>query len=450
MRRWPPRSLIGRILLAEIATILLAAILLWQVTSGLLSDTVDRFQQRGLIAQAAAVIRATSVDDRAAWGVSLPSQLKPIYDTGYDGRAYALLDAEGRLLAASRFAQPQVATVAPREARQALFHHDRITGLSLPAIIAGRRIWTVVTINEREPGAILDDVARAFLLDYVGILVGLLLLLPLVNGLIVRRMVRAITRVSERAGVIGTQALDRRLNEEGLPSEVAPLVHATNGLLNRLEASFRLQSEFSANLAHELRTPLATLKAQLDALDDEALRMQTGLQVDRIVHILSQLRDLAALERLDAGSLARIDVSAIAIEVIARQAPRALAERHDIAFEGRTGLIVQGNATLIELALTNLIDNAIKHTPAGTQIVVSAAAGSIEVRDDGPGVSSAQSGQIIRRFWRADWSRSDGAGLGLSIVQRIMDVHGGRFEHVETAAGAHFRLQFGTALPEGS
>jgi len=448
MRLGPPRSLIARILLAEIATILLAGVLLWQVTADLLGRTVDRFQERGLVAQAAAVLKATSAEENARWIVKLPSQLKPIYDTGYDGRAYALLDADGQLLATSRFTQLPIATGAPREARQALFHRDQIVGLSLPAIVAGRKVWIVVTINERGPGAILDDVARAFLLDYVGILLGLLLLLLVVNGLVVQRMVRAITRVSERAGVIGTQALDRRLNEEGLPSEVAPLVHATNELLDRLEASFRLQSEFSANLAHELRTPLATLKAQLDALEDEALRAQADLQIDRIAHILSQLRDLAALESLKAGSLVAVDLSAIAIDVIARLAPRALAERHHLAFDGESDVVIQGNATLIELALANLIDNAIKHTPPGTQVVVaSVRAASIEVRDNGPGVSADHAKQMIRRFWRADWNRTDGAGLGLSIVQRIMDVHGGRFEHMETAEGAHFRLHFRQFAP---
>jgi signal transduction histidine kinase len=104
---------------------------------------------------------------------------------------------------------------------------------------------------------------------------------------------------------------------------------------------------------------------------------------------------------------------------------------------------VQGNATLIELALSNLIDNAIKHTPAGTNISVAiSGAGSIEVRDDGPGVSSVPGAQPIRRFWRADWNRTDGAGLGLSIVQRIMDVHGGSVEHVRERRGACFRLKF--------
>jgi signal transduction histidine kinase len=443
-----PRSLIVRILLAEIATILFAAILLWQVTAGLLGRTVDRFQQRGLFAQAASVLSAVSGQDHGQLIVNLPRQLKPIYDTGYDGRAYALLDADGRILAASRFAQSPIAIGAPRQAEKVAFHRDHVLGLSLPATVAGRRIWVIVTLNEREPGAILDDVAHAFLLDYVGILLGMLLLLPLVNGLVVSRMVRAVTRVSARAGAISTQALDRRLNEEGLPSEIAPLVHATNELLDRLEASFRLQSEFSANLAHELRTPLATLKVQLDALEDDALRTQTGLQIDRIAHILSQLRDLAALEHLNATSLADIDLPAIAIDVIARLAPRALEERHHVAFVGEGGVHVQGNATMIELALTNLIGNAIKHTPAGTNVVVTSFhGGSIEVRDDGPGVSAARSEQVIQRFWRADWSRTDGAGLGLSIVQRIMDVHGGAFRHVETAGGACFRLQFRTAGP---
>jgi signal transduction histidine kinase len=436
-----PRSLIVRILIAEIVTILVSAVLLWQVTAGLLSRTVDRFQERGLLAQAAAVLKSAATDDRGAWTVDLPAQLRPIYDTGYDGRAYVLLDENGRLLCASRFAQPRIARDAPRLDHQALFHQDQIVGLSLPTTIMGRRLWTVVTINEQRPGAILDDIQRAFLLDYVGILIALLLCLPLVNGLVIRRMVRAISRVSERAGVIGTQALDQRLDEAGMPVEVAPLVRATNGLLDRLEGSFRRQSEFSANLAHELRTPLATLKAQLDALQDQAVRAQTALQIDRIVHILSQLRDLAALEDMHARAVDAVDLPTIAIDVIARLAPRALAEGHALAFDGETPVAVRGNSILIELALANLIDNAIKHTPGGTHISVAVwEGGTIEVRDDGPGVATSE--QSARRFWRADWSRTDGAGLGLSIVQRIMDVHGGSLEQIDTATGACFRLRF--------
>jgi signal transduction histidine kinase len=80
-------------------------------------------------------------------------------------------------------------------------------------------------------------------------------------------------------------------------------------------------------------------------------------------------------------------------------------------------------------------------------VVASAIDGWIEVRDDGPGVSTAQSSLITRRFWRADWNRTDSAGLGLSIVQRIMDVHEGRFEQLENDRGAQFRLHFRTSVP---
>ncbi|WBO21398.1 sensor histidine kinase [Sphingomonas abietis] len=442
MRIRPPRSLIARILLAEIAIILLAALLLWQVTAELLDRTVDRFQERGLSEQAFAVLHAASIDRRGRWFVQLPVQLQPIYSTGYDGRGYMLLDPAGRQLTSSRFSQPQIALSAPRPGHQSLFHRGEITGLSLPAVIAGRQVWIVVTLNEQGPGAIIDDVVRAFLLDYVGILFGLLLLLLTVNGLVLTRMVRAVTLVSTAAKGIGTRALDRRLDESGVPLEIAPLVRATNDLVDRLEASFRLHTEFSANLAHELRTPLATLKAQLDGIEDPQLKIRTGLQIDRIAHILSQLRDLAALEDMGPNQTDSIDLAAIAIEVIARIAPRAMMDGHNLAFVGDAKVIVQGNAMLVDLALTNLVDNAIKHTPGGTLITVEARQATVSVSDNGPGVSVAQADLLTRRYWRADWERTDSAGLGLSIVQRIMDVHGGKLDLELLPVGALFRLDF--------
>lgn len=442
MRIRAPRSLIARILLAEIATILLAGLLLWQVTVGLLGRTVDHFQERALSGQASAVLRATSIEADGTWSVRLPAQLQPIYDTGYDGRAYTLLDPAGKPLSSSRFGQVQMASSAPRFGRQSLFHRGNVIGLSLPATIAGHRIWIVVTLNEQGPGAIIDDVVHAFLLDYVGILVILLLLLPTVNGMVLTHMVRAITRVSEAAKGIGTRALDRRLDETHVPLEITPLVRATNDLVDRLETSIRLHTEFSANLAHEIRTPLATLKAQLDGIEDDHLKMRTGLQIDRIAHILSQLRDLAALEDMGPNQTDSIDLAAIAIEVIARMVPRAMAEGHSLAFVGDDRMIVQGNAMLVDLALTNLVDNAIKHTPGGTLITVEAGQASVAVQDNGPGVSVAQADLLTRRYWRADWERTDGAGLGLSIVQRIMDVHGGKLELERLPVGTAFRLNF--------
>ena len=438
-----PRSLIGRILLSEGLIILIAGILLWQLTAGLLRRTADRIETRGLEAQASLVEQGVTLAGGDRLAVRLPLQLKPIYDTGYDGRAYALLDIAGHVLTASRFAPIDIAAEVPREPVPAPFHRGDVIGLSLPRQIAGRNIWVVVTLNEQGPGAIVDDVARAFLVGYIGILAGLLLLLPMVNGFVVRHMVRAVKRVSREASLIGNRGFDQRLDEGGLPSEVVPLVQATNGLVDRLEASLRRQSEFSANVAHELRTPLATLKAQVDALEDDALRKQIDMQIDRLSHILSQLRDLSGLEEVSTDKLASVDLVELAIGRLAEFGPKAVTSGHTLALEGDQVVTVAGNVLLIELALSNLVDNAIKHTPEGTRIVVHASKdGWISVSDDGPGVSTSHTGQVTRRFWRADWNRVDGAGLGLSIVQRIMDMHGGQIELRPSSKGAAFRLTF--------
>ncbi len=157
-------------------------------------------------------------------------------------------------------------------------------------------LWVIVTQDQDQPGVIIDDVVREFLLRYLAVLLPLLVLLPIANSLIIRQLVLVVRRVSARAANIGARNLDVRLPESGLPTEISPLVGAANGLIERLQASFQQQKEFSGNVAHELRTPLATLQLSLDAVEERAVREPLVRQVRRLSHVISQLRDLASLE----------------------------------------------------------------------------------------------------------------------------------------------------------
>ena len=420
-----PRSLIARVLLAEAAVIAVAALLLPLLMISVLRRTTRDFQDPLLLDQAQTVAAGVRRDAAGRWAVNLPNALSATYSTRYDGRAYVVVTGAGRIVAASRYADLMPWNRVPRAAEPRALHRPPFVGVSLPAQGGGMQLWVIVTQDESGPGAIVDDIAASFLPRYAAILLGVLLLLPLVNSVLIRRLVISVERVSHQARGIGAHRLDARLAAGGLPSEVEPLVAATNALLARLEQSFRRQEQFVANVAHELRTPLATLRLRLEGVTDPAVRRPLERQVARLSHVIHQLHDLGSLEHVAQGRTGRFDLAALAEEVVAEQAHGMIEDSHPVSLVVETRPIeIEGNRFLAGIALTNLLDNAARHTPAGTPVTVTVGAGAVmSVEDEGPGLAS--DGAEGRRFWRADHVRSDSAGLGLSIVRRIAEVHGG-------------------------
>jgi signal transduction histidine kinase len=171
-------------------------------------------------------------------------------------------------------------------------------------------------------------------------------------------------------------------------------------------------------------------------------------QVARIDHVLTQLRSLASLEVAEEAAMVPVDLVDLVIATVADLTPPILASGRTIEVRGtKGGIVVLGNAGLIRMALTNLIENAAIHTPAATHIEVALEPpGVIVVADNGPGIAEDEVPRLLRRFHRADHTRSDGAGLGLSIVQRIAEAHHGRLETGRAPqGGARFAISFTAA-----
>ena len=425
MRLRLPRSLILRILLVEFAAIAGVVLIVVVLLTSVLHRTTALYQDDALLDQARTI--ATGLRDGApGHRIDETSAILPAYSSTYDGRAFVIVDGSGHATIASRYAERVPWRQAPRLASAEPFRAGAFVGVSLPIRIGGQAFWVVVSQDETRPGAILDDVGRALLSRYTALLLPILLLLPLVNSLLIRRLVAAVRTVSARATQIDARTLDIRLDDADLPAEVVPLVQATNALVARLEESFAQQSQFIANVVHELRTPLTTLRIRLDSVPGDAARDAMMQQVDRLSHVVRQLSDLAALERVPDGAVERFDLVVLAAETIAAVVEQEMARDHEIGLDAPAQpVLVTANRVLIGLALANLVTNAFRHTPAGTAVGVSVAVdGTVAVADDGPGITAHTPDQLTRRFWRADHGRSDSAGLGLAIVDRVARVHG--------------------------
>jgi signal transduction histidine kinase len=224
-----------------------------------------------------------------------------------------------------------------------------------------------------------------------------------------------------------------------LPEEVAPLVAAFNGLTERVAEALDKERRFTADAAHELRTPLAALKVQAQLAQRtqaEGTRTRALDQVlagvERMTHLVEQLLTLARLDP-DAGreAFVPVDLAALAEGVCADLAPAALAKGQTLELEAGASEAL-GNRGWLEILLRNLIGNALRHTPAGSHIRVATGSlpglGWLAVRDDGPGIPPGERHALLGRFARGSEASEDGCGLGLSIAGRIAEVHGGRLE----------------------
>lgn len=444
------RSLIGRIVIAEIAAIVLVCLLLPFATNLVLKQTISRFQNKTMLAQAQAIAVGMQADPNEL-RVNLAPALRAIFATGYDGRAFVVTNAQRQLLAASAFAAQQLGPAVPLSHQVTCFTAGIVVGCSVPVVVRDNAAWIVVTQDQNGPGAILDDVATSFLLRYLAILIGVLLLLPLGSALLLKRLERKLQTVSHEAAAIGPFNLHSRLDESGLPTEIAILVKAANRLLARLEASFGFQRAFAGDVAHELRTPLATLRLSIDALPKSQIKYAIGEQADRMAHILSQLRDLATVENNIDLKKEQFDLSVLAVEVISDLAPAIVARGQSIALtDNAPEIFLDANRILIGVALSNLIGNASKHTPPGTTIeVILTQDAEISVTDDGPEIPAQRLKSIVQWITRSENPSARSTGLGLSIVQRILDVHDGQLvvdDH--QGVGSKLTMKFTGSMPD--
>lgn len=254
---------------------------------------------------------------------------------------------------------------------------------------------------------------------------------------------RPLRQISERAGGIGPATINQRLPLRSTPREIAPLVIAFNATLDRLEAGWRAQREFSANAAHELRTPLATLRAQVESLLEPEERKDAIEEFERLGRLIAQLLALAETDSGEDLNKVSFDLVALARTVTTEMASSVVAGGRGIAFESALErLACEGAPDLVEVAIRNLLENATRHTPPSSEIVVSIdPAGRLSVSDDGPGVPPGFHDRLFQRFSKAN-AHGFGAGLGLSIVSRVMVLHGGAARLGPSETGACFVLDF--------
>lgn len=298
-------------------------------------------------------------------------------------------------------------------------------------------------------------------------LLPLLAMLPVMGGLIwylVGRGLRPLARLTRAVTSRQPEALDP-FSDAGVPEEVQPLVEALNGLLGRLDQALATQRAFVADAAHELRTPLAALQLQAQLAEragSEAERAETLAELKaglaRATHVVAQLLTLARQGPDGEGRKPReqVDLAELAGLTITDLLPLAEAKGIDLgAGSLQPGLTLEGDREALASLLRNLVDNAIRYTPAGGQVNVSASREGggllLEVADSGPGIPPAERERVFDRFYRRDGQSESGSGLGLAIVKGVAQAHGARVELGESSLGGlAARVRFSSPTPPGA
>ena len=312
----------------------------------------------------------------------------------------------------------------------------------------GESARVVVGRDIRHHTDFLDQLQRDFWLA----LLAAALLTVVVGILIARRGVHPVRAIALTAGRISAGQLAKRIPEANVPPELAELVAAFNAMLGRLEESFQRLSDFSADLAHELRTPIHTLRMQTEVSlakprSDDEYRDLLASNLEEYERLSRMIADMLFLAKAENGLIVP-QREAIPLLELGRQLfdyYGILADSQQLTLEGEE-LSVRGDRLMLQRAIGNLLLNAIQHTPADGRVVLSVrehdGTAVITVSNTGPAIPEAALRTIFERFIRADQS-GEGSGLGLAIAKSVVLAHGGSI----AASSSGQLTEFAVTLP---
>jgi two-component system sensor histidine kinase QseC len=377
--------------------------------------------------------------------------------THYEGRhensyGFRVLDGTGRPIAGKQFALIEAASPwSPNFAikTDAWFMNLPDGGPFSPHFAGGRRLQVngtdvlIEMMTLGDPAGIgwwvaLEETAEDVWLP----ILPLVLLMPVVTILSVRRALWPLARAAKQAEAIDPRDSTQRLELTGMPLETAAFASAINRLMERVSALVQSERVFVASSAHELRTPLAIMLLELEKIDHPRAR-RLEEDVKAMAESVRRRILLARLEMLQSPELVDLNLETIVAEAMDRLKAWAAAQDHKIDVRLEEPQKFHGDPIAVREALCNLVENAVKHTPSGTSIFVTVGPeATITVEDSGPGLPTEISDQLFQPFRRGNPS-GEGAGLGLAIVRQAIELHRGSVQVGRSRlGGALFKLHF--------
>ncbi|WP_409561908.1 ATP-binding protein [Hyphomicrobium sp. B1] len=361
---------------------------------------------------------------------------------------FAIVSENGVLLAASTGVNAPLAPIDGQNTRDFFVsaadrRKGRLYGFTLKGMFGSKPVWIQIALPQGE--AAFDSLLQNFVVDIGWIWLPFVIFLLLTNLLVARIGLRPLRIAALQAESIGPSAVSTRLSNEGLPREVDALVSSVNRALDRLEIAFHSQQHFIADAAHELRTPIAVIKAHVGILPNSPEIESLKEEIRAAERLVNQLLDSARLDVVVLDATDVTDLNSIVEEVVLQLGPMAIKCGKCLeVLPCPMKVEVNGCHDMLASAVRNLVENAIRFTAPGTSVVmVVSYPPALEVIDHGPGVKVEERERIFKRFWQGTRDRGGGAGLGLDIVARTVAALGGSVSVGDApGGGAVFTLRF--------
>lgn len=371
-----------------------------------------------------------------------------LYDSLPREAAWRVLDAAGNVTLLSKAGAEYwpYNDISPQLARGSFVFQQNgmdFYGATEPFEYRGRLWYLQFATSER----LMKLIQHKFALPYLGTGIGifsavLIVAFGLCAYITLRYALKPLRDISEAAAAISPRSFHARLQTAAAPAEIIPLVDSFNRVLERLEHGYRLQQEFLANAAHELKTPLALIRAQIELREGNATGRDSLLSdVEYMTRQVQQLLLLAEASEVHNYKFTLVRVQEVAQEAAAwlqRMAKSAHVRLAVVAAD--SDLTWRADHGALFTLLKNLLENAIQHAPADSTVSIETKNDVLTVRDFGPGVDAEQLPLLFERFWRGTHRRDHGAGLGLAICQEIALAHGWRLTAELAEPGLRFRL----------
>ncbi|WDZ94632.1 ATP-binding protein [Herbaspirillum sp. WKF16] len=395
--------------------------------------------------------------------VQLKRKMLTAYQVLTKDCVYRVLDEGGAVLmtsdgARSAYALPQ-AGFDPALRRFSLNQDgEKLQVITLGFEHQGRRMYVQVMRSDRLQRFTLDDDSQRVRSIIVAASIAAMLLFSAVVVLTLHRLLKPLRRAATAAAAIDTDNLSTRLSLQDVPRELAPLFNSVNLALDRLEAGYRQQREFLATAAHELKTPLALMRGQVELgrLNESADRDMLLQDIDQMARQVHQLLHLAEASERQNYAMQDIDPYRVLAEAgaqLERLAQRRRVRLVFLAADAHAPARIHADPGALSVLSKNLLENAIHHSPEGGAVTVQADAFGLSVQDEGSGIAPPAMPHLFERFWRGPHRRDEGAGLGLSICAEIAHAHGWTLHAANAQRGALFTVSFtpasrATPLPQ--
>jgi signal transduction histidine kinase len=408
----------------------------------------DHITQQSLMGQTHDIADAIKTDGQGHVTVQLGGADGELFDAFFANLKYRVLSGSGQVLASSDQDLRSLLPDVPPAQQDGYYMRTTLSGMPFQVAavlhqVEGRDFLIQVGRSDRFSQLAQEAIVPA-MTEAVGIMAVLcIVVLAILTYMGLRSVLQPIRRVSQAAHAVSQHNLSTRLPVEPLPSEVRPLVNAFNEVLDRLELAFGAQQRFFANAAHELKTPIALLRGQMEALGDRVSPETLG-DIDalgRTVNQLLHIAEVAGGRPLDKKSIDLSEMTGQVIKFLSWRAEKA--EVSLLMMEQSAGARIDADAGELFVLLKNLIENAVEHSPRGGTVRICLGAESLSVEDEGAGIAEHLRTRIFERFWRAPDNTKPGSGLGLAICMEVAKAHGWELTCTfSELGGALFRVQF--------